>query len=355
MAKILIKNGRIWDGEKFYYADVLTNGKLIEKIETNMTDDANYIYDAKGKIVSAGLVDTHTHLLVHPDDEYGIQAEMSCFPFGVTAAADAGRKIGNPEVLDYFMLKNVVFISTSIYNDSVDFIELDKLIKRFGSRVVGVKVYYDTYVSQVTNIKILSEVCSFAQERGLRVMVHCSNSPTSMKSILQTLNPGDILTHVYHGGVNSGLDDNFLCVKEAQKRGVVIDSGFAGHVHTNFKVLRKAIEASALPDTISTDITKNSAYMRGGRFGMGMCMSIAKIAGMKEEDIFKAVTSTPAKVLGQEANWGYLKVGRVADISVFDYTNEAFSLTDNEGNCIESEEGYRCVLTISDGQIVFRD
>ena len=253
------------------------------------------------------------------------------------------------------MLKNVVFISTSITNDQVDFVELEHLINCFGDRVVGVKVYFDTTMSEVTSVKVLSDICEFAKERNLRVMVHCSNSPTPMSVILDTLNEGDILTHAYHGGCNNASEDNFECIKNAKKRGVVIDAGFAGHVHTDFKVLEEAIKEGALPNTISTDITKNSAYTRGGRYGMTMCMDFAKHYGMKEEDIFKAVTSTPAKVLGKENEWGYLKVGRVADIAVFDYVDSHFSLVDKSGNHIEDTKGYRCVLTISNGQIVYKD
>lgn len=355
MGKILIKNGRVWDGENFILADVLTDGEFIAKIEPNITDDSAYLYDADGLIVSAGLVDVHVHMLVDKTDEYGIQAEMSCFPFGVTAAADAGRKTGNPSAYEHFMLKNVVFISTTIHNDKVDFVELEQLVERFGHRVVGVKVYFDMHISEVTSVQVLADVCKFAKERNLLVMVHCSNSPTSMASILDTLNEGDILTHAYHGGDNSALEDNFECIKKAKQRGVVIDAGFAGHVHTNFHVLKKAIEEDACPDTISTDITKNSAYTRGGRYGMTMCMSFAKYYGMNENEIFRSVTSKAAKVLHKENEWGYLKVGRVADIAVFDYTNDAFILVDKAGNCIESKTGYRCVLTVSNGQIVFKD
>ena len=79
----------------------------------------------------------------------------------------------------------------------------------------------------------------------------------------------------------------------------------AGHVHTDFGVLKRAIDADCLPDTISTDITKASAYKRGGRYGMTMCMSIAKHLGMQEEDIFRAVTSTPAKL------WEKMKRGDI--------------------------------------------
>lgn len=88
---------------------------------------------------------------------------------------------------------------------------------------------------------------------------------------------------------------------------------------------------------------------------MTMCMNIAKTLGMREEDIFRAVTSNPAKALGKEKEWGYLTVGRSADIAVFDYTNEGFDLTDKVGNHICNTQGWRCVLTVSDGQVVYRD
>ena len=87
---------------------------------------------------------------------------------------------------------------------------------------------------------------------------------------------------------------------------------------------------------------------------MTMCMNIAKYMGMSEEAIFKAATSIPASVLGKENEWGSLSVGRVADIAVFDYTDEGFDLTDKAGNRIFCNEGYRCVLTMSDGQVVYR-
>ena len=109
-----------------------------------------------------------------------------------------------------------------------------------------------------------------------------------------------------------------------------------------------------IADTISTDITKFSAYKRGGRYGMTMCMSIAKTLGMDEESVFRAVTSAPAKVLKKEDEWGYLKEGRQADVAVFDYTSEGFNLTDKAGNHIESESGYRCVLTLVNGEVVYR-
>ena len=87
---------------------------------------------------------------------------------------------------------------------------------------------------------------------------------------------------------------------------------------------------------------------------MTMCMSIAKMLGMSEEQVFRAVTSTPAKVLGKADCWGHLKIGGIADIAVFDYTDEGYDLTDKAGNRVHSDVGYRCVLTVADGQIIYR-
>ena len=87
---------------------------------------------------------------------------------------------------------------------------------------------------------------------------------------------------------------------------------------------------------------------------MTLCMSLARQMGMEEEALFKAVTSTPAKVLGKEQEWGALEVGRCADLAVLDYTDEGFDLTDEAGNRAQSDRGYRCVLTVADGQVVYR-
>ncbi len=355
MSRLLIKNGRIWDGEKFFFADVLTEDKVIAKIEKNISDNADFVFDATGKIVSVGLIDTHVHLKGLSSDEFGVEADECSFPYGVTAVCDAGSVYGNKRLLDSLQLKNVVFVGVDIQNNHAYFENTEKYLNKYCENAIGIKVYFDKTLSQVIDITPLKEICAYAKSKDLKVMVHCSNSPTKMVEIVETLSRGDVLTHAFHGGENTCLDDDFSALKLAKQKGVFIDSGFAGHIHTDFFVLESAIKNGFLPDTISTDITSFSIGKRGGNYGLTMCMNIAKTVGMSEEDIFKVITSTPAKVLGKENEWGCLKEGRCADISVFDYTDEAFNLTDNAGNQLKSNMGYRCILTIADGQVVFRD
>ena len=354
MARILIKNGRVWDGETFFFADVLTDDKVISKIDKNISDCADYIFDATGKTVSAGLVDIHVHLKGISSDKFGIQAEMSSLPFGVTAVNDAGGGLGDRALLDSFAVKNTVFVGADIKENHALFSNTEKYLEKYGDKAIGVKVYFDKTICEVTDITPLKEICKYAKSKKLKVMVHCSNSPTSMTEIIETLSSGDILTHAFHGGENSCTDNEFEAFKIAKDKGVIIDAGFAGHVHTDFRNLKTAVKCGFLPDTISTDITCCSAFKRGGRYGMTMCMNLAKTVGISDEDIFKAVTSNPAKVLGKENEWGYLKAGRTADISVFDFVDEGFDLTDNAGNRLNNNTGYRCILTVADGQIIYK-
>ena len=352
MAKILIKNGRVWDGQRFLEADVLTDKELVAKIQSGIDEKADFVYDATGKIVSAGLVDLHVHMAGISSKSFGIHADLSCLPFGVTAAVDAGGGLGDKAVLDSFLVKNRVLAGIRILDNHANFEKTEQMLKSYGDKIAGIKVYFDAGSPEVRDITPLQEACRYARERGLLVMVHCTGSPTSMAQVLETLSPGDILTHTYHGGQNTALADDFACVQAARQRGIVIDAGFAGHVHTDFAVLRSAFEKGIYPDTISTDITNRSAYVRGGRYGLTMAMSFCRTLGMPEEAILKAVTTAPAKVVGE--NWGRLQEGGIADIAVLDYTDEAYDSTDRAGNRLQDTRGYRCLLTVANGQVIYK-
>lgn len=354
MKRIRIINGRVWDGRRFQHADVMTEGSSIIKLGQGITDEADFVYDAAGKIVSAGLVDCHVHMRGISADDIGAAVEMISFPFGVTAAADASGDCGDGTLMDTFMVKSAVFVGVIVQEGQVDFAKTQQALNRYGTRTMGIKVMFDTKSTAGVDLPTLREICAFAHERGLRVMVHSTNSPVPMGQLSDALGRGDILTHAFHGGMNHATKEDFARMRDAQRRGVCLDIGFSGVTHADFSVLRGALEYGIVPDHISTDITKRSLFTRGGHYGLTMCMSIAKQLGMKEEDIFRGVTSNPAKALGKEGEWGVLKVGGVADIAVFDAHTSMFDLTDKTGTRVCGTEGYRCVLTVADGQVVYR-
>lgn len=350
---ILIYNGKVCNGSEFIEGNVFVKDGIIDYIGKDYLN-ADYEYDAQGYIVSPGLIDSHIHMQGISPDIYGTPAEMSCFPFGVTSAADAGAIHINTNLLDSFSLNTLVFASVGVYNNKPDFTNTEKLLKEYGERIAGIKITFDSE-GGVYDISPLAEVCNFAAHHNLKVLVHSTGSPTSMAQLLSCLKEGDICTHIYHGGNNSAIEDNFESLKDARKRGVILDAGMAGGVHTDFNILQKAIEMGVLPDTVSSDITSFSAFTRGGRYGLTMCMGIMRSLGMNENDLLMSVTSTPAKVLGKEDEWGTLAGGRKADIAVLAYTDEKIKIGDRWGHCHHSDKSYRCKLTVCNGKVVYKD
>ncbi len=353
MPTFLFKGGRVWDGEKFECKNVFVKDRKIDYMGKE-EPEADYVFDIEGKILSAGFVDIHTHMKHISGDRFGFEPHLFTVPFGVTAAADCSGNNGSDDVMDLFTIKPVVFAGAKMADNQVDFETLEKNISRYNKYLVGIKVYFDKYGHGVTDEKPLKVLADYAKGKGLKMMVHCANSPVSMREYLPVLNPGDILTHAFHGGENTCADDNFESIREAQKRGVIIDAGMAGCVHTDFKIFESAIANGMIPDVISTDITRSSAYIRGGIYGLTMCMSIAKDLGMKEDDIFRAVTSNAAKSLGKENEWGYLKEGRCADLTVVDYEGSGYDMTDKAGRRVYNDKSLRCVLTMINGDIQYR-
>lgn len=351
----IIKNGRIWDGTAFLptLQDIAILDGKIEKIG-NSLNGAPICFDVKGAIVSCGLVDIHTHIKGCGNEYFGMPAETVCFPFGVTTAVEAWADRDGSAILENMLLDTRVFVGVGIVDNHADFTLAETLLPAYQHRAIGLKLCFDKSNPAVIDETPLRETCSYAKERGWKVLVHSTGTPVSMRRIFEILNEGDICTHVFHGGEHSVLEDCCECMVFAREKGVVLDNGMAGGVHTDFSVAKYAIKKGILPDTISTDITKVSAFTRGGNYGMTLCMSIMRSLGMQESDIFRAVTSTPAKVIGETGELGYLQVGGSADISVMRYQNAPFEIYDKQGNCVKDERAYVNLLTLKNGLPVFR-
>lgn len=353
VSKILIKNGKIWDGEKFYFSDVYIECGRVAKIAQDIHMDAEFTYDANGQIVSSGLIDSHLHMRKISSDGLGV-GDWACFPFGVTSAVDAWIEQDTVQEASASMVKTLGFIGTWISDNHLHTDRVEPLLKVWEEKVIGVKICFDAKDTDARDITPVREAVECAEKYGLKVMVHCNHSPVPMMEIVKALRKGDVLTHPYHGGQNNAGEDGFACLRYAKEKGVVLDAGFAGHIHTDFGVYREAVKQGCAQDTLSTDLTLWSAFKRGGRYGLTACMNIAKVCGQDEESIFKSVTSTPAKVLGKAEEWGYLKEGRTADIAVIAYEEDKYDLTDFSGNRVAWEKGYKCKLTVANGEVVFR-
>lgn len=353
MGTILIKNSRIFDGHRFLSGDVFIRDGVVEKLGGVATEPAGFTFDAAGMTVLPGLVDVHMHIKGLSPDRWAAPADNSCLSFGVTAAADASSVFGDTKTFDAFGIHACAFVLTGTQKSAARLEQVDRDLRKYGDFAAGIKLCYD--VNDDPNIRdaeALAEISLFAKERGLRLTVHTSNCPIPMEELLAALNPGDIATHIYHGGGHTAIEDGFACLQRAKKRGVLLDAGLAGKSHVSFAIMKDAIAAGVGPDLISTDLVKQTAFRTGGRYGLPMCMSISRQLGMQEEDIFRCVTSAAGQALGRP--WGQLAEGGAADLCVLEYADEPFDLTDNKGYRLCSDTGYRCRLTILGGEIAYR-
>ena len=350
---ILIRNGRIWDGERFIQGDVAIQKGKIAAIGEVQDFSPTYTYDATGAIVAPGLIDIHTHLRGLSDPVYEVNGEISCFPCGVTAVGDAGTWFESDEP-KRSLLKMRLFPNVNVIDGKVDFSMADRVIAHYGPLAVGVKATFDQGMFPDITLDYFREICDYAHKRGRKVMVHCVNPPVTMEQMLDCMKPGDICTHAFHGTGHSLTEDCFIAMRRARERGILFDTGLAQGYHTNFEVLREAIGAGLFPDTISTDLTSYSMHTNNELFGISAAISLLECLGMSEEEILASVTSRAARALGLEAECGYLHVGRRADVAVLRICEICDKQTDRQKNVICLNKGYRCVLTIADGTIVYR-
>ena len=357
MAKILLKNGKIFDGERFLSGSVLTEDEKIAVIGDVNEEAAEgaIVIDAEGCIVCPGLVDIHVHTDELSGDPYGFPALLETVPFGVTAAVDASADLP-PENSAALPIHTAALISLRLKADgTLDFEQMEQKLSALGDRALGVKIYFDRGIDNGCTLSHIAEASAFAHAHGRIVMVHCTGSESSMAELASVLSEGDIITHAYHGAPNDISENNYEAYRIAKARGVIIDAGMAGGVHTDFAVLRAAIEGGYLPDVISTDITRSSAYKRGGIYGMTMCMSICRGLGLREEDMFRAVTSAAARAVKREEKWGSLAVGGRADLAVLSYGNAKTDITDRANNRVVLDQGYTCHMTVVNGKILYRN
>lgn len=355
---ILLKNARVWTGETFLpgVQSVAVAGGKIAEIGA-CSGKATYTVDVQGHILSPGLIDSHVHIRGCSPDAFSIGVEAVGYPFGVTAAVEASAsKPEGSRILDNTLMKTYVFVAAQFAGKVFLEEKTDALVAAYGDRVLGVKVFFDTCMSMVTpgEIEPLLTVCRYARRRGLRVLVHSTRSPVPMAQLLDALAPGDICTHIFHNAEHNVREDDFACLAKAKARGVILDDGMAGGGHTDFNMIRQALEKGITPNTVSTDITPGTAFRRGGCYGLSMCMSVLRSLGLEEETVLRMVTGNAARAIGKEQEIGFLEVGRSADLCVLKYGAMPFKITSGGGGVTQSELGYVNLLTLCRGTVMFR-
>lgn len=335
----------------------IANGKIAAVGENLPVEGAAQVFDARGKLVTPGLVDLHTHTYdrVTP---LGIDADSFCLGRGVTTAVDTGSagfdifpgyrrfavEPSKTRLLAFLNISRIgLAVGRSTDGDEPGELEAMKLIssekcvecaRENEDIVIGVKVRLSASIAD--NGKNEAGAYRHSQEAAERLslplMTHHSFSTIPLEACPGHLRKGDIYTHCYHGFDSTVVDSLSRqvhdAVLEAKSRGVIFDLGH-GMGGFNYRVAEICIEAGLWPDAISTDM--HTLTCDGPAYDMPTVMSKMIALGMPLKDVIRASTIGPAEAIAWGDRIGTLGVGREADVTVLSFDEKEMGLEDTIG------------------------
>jgi dihydroorotase len=276
--ELLLVNGTVVDPARKIHGKrdiAIADGKIVDLEEELSAQDLprNKRIDLSGKIVTPGLIDLHVHVY-EGVSHYGIDVDSTCLSRGVTTVLDAGsagaltfsgfrRLVIENARTDVYALLNIAsqgMISPDVGElENIRYIDVDRAVRTCAENedtVLGIKVRLSPNVVGRNAPEALDRAREIANAAGLPLMVHANGSEIPLKRIFGQMNPGDILTHCFHGRSNGILDERGKVkpeVRDALKKGLLFDLGH-GMGSFSFRVARQAFNQDILPDTISSDL-----------------------------------------------------------------------------------------------------
>ena len=374
---LVIKGGEVLDPSQGLRGkvDIGMRYGRIEALESDIpATRASRVMNAAGRLVVPGLIDLHAHVFT---SGIGIPADELVLYQGTTTAVSAGdagastfatyRRYATAQsrtrIFAFVHIANIglsAFPVGELFN--IDFAQTEAAAKTLAENAdfaIGIKVRMSQNVIARHGIEPLKRAiraCELAGTNG-RVMCHIGGVETVdlMSLILQTLRPGDILTHCYSGAPNDDgkftniVQDGKLlpAALEAKKRGVLFDVGHGGGSF-DYTVAEAAIAQGCTPDTISSDIHVYSGNSAGQPY-LTNVMSKFLNMGFSLEQVVTMVTANPAKVINRIPKHGTLQVGAPADATLLDVVNGPVEFVDTRNNKRQGKVSIRPTNTVIAG------
>ncbi len=366
---LLIKGGRVLDPANNLdrVTDVAIAQRKIARVADNIpAAEAKKVLDARGMLVTPGLVDLHAHVFGY---EGSIFPDDSALPACTTTIVDAGG--AGWRTFDEFKVKVIDRSRTRIYallnivghgmvgpkfesdTGDMDSAKTAEKIQQFRGVIVGIKTAHFGRAGWTA----IDRAVAAGKIAGVPVMVDdkitTGSGRTSAEKLIEHMRPGDIHTHVFNDRQLEVIDRYTGKVQpwiwEARKKGVLFDLGH-GAGSFLWPVASQAMRDGFLPDTISTDLHSSSIMIQ--QADMTNCISKMLHLGMKLEDAIARSTIAPAKAIRRQEEIGTLGVGRAADIAVLQLQDGVFAFKDAWGKKAIARRRLDCALTVRDGAVV---
>jgi dihydroorotase len=341
---LIIKGGRVIDPSVRLDAvrDVAISGGHIAAVEANITAGAAETINARGKIVTAGLIDIHTHCA---RDGRGPGMVLKD---GVTGWIDAGSQgadhiaetvaVAKTSPQQGRCLINIGRAGILTEGDTMDIKNADvgalrDAIAKNRDFVVGVKARLSRDVAGPNDAEVLRRAQEVATYFNLPVMIHMGQTMSPLPVLMNLLKEGDIVTHMFAPPPNSIIDDSGHILPEvlaARRRGVWFDVGNGVTGHMRWDTVEAIMKTGFWPDTFSTDWNVTSATT--GVIDFPNCMSKLLGLGMTVPQAIACATTNAARTFPVFRDRGTLNVGAVADVALLELREGNFEFLDNYNN-----------------------
>jgi dihydroorotase len=339
---LVIRGARVIDPSTGLDAvrDVAISGGRIAAVQANVAGEVAETIDARGKIVTAGLIDIHTHA------GRGKDGPPLCLQDGVTGWIDAGTggadnmdavaevARGAPQIgrcLVNIARTGVIAPGGELHDINAANVALAQAaIARNRDIVVGVKARLSDNVAGANDLEALRRAQEAAAPFNLPVMIHIGQNHTPLRAILALLKRGDIVTHMYAPGMNGILDGRGVLLPEvtaARRRGILFDFGNGVSDHFDWDTVEKATRQGLWPDTFSTDW--NTKSKGSGVVDLPNVMSKFFMFGMPLGQIIACATVNAARCFPAFDDRGTLNVGAPADVAIMELREGTFEFLDN--------------------------
>ena len=351
MAELVLKGGRVIDpGQNLDgIADVVFADGRVKAVGRDAPHgrDAE-VRDAKGLIVTPGLIDLHTHVY-WGGTSVGVDATMLARRSGTTTFVDAGtagpgnfmgfrRHVIEPAPVRILPYLNISFAGIYAFSASVmvgecadlrllDLRECRKVAEENRDLVVGIKVRVGKGAGGASGVAPLDMALEVAEAVGLPVMCHLDFPPPSRLEVVTRLRKGDVLTHCFRPFPNAPVAPEGGVREEiaaARERGVIFDIGH-GQGSFGFGTARAMLAAGFLPDVISSDV--HSLSIDGPAFDLLHTLSKFLVLGVPLPQVIKAATSAPAAAINRP-ELGSFKPGSVGDATLISVDEGEFTYHD---------------------------
>ena len=382
---LLLRGGRVIDpasGRDGRFDVAIAKGRIVAVEPSIPATAAREVIDVSGKLVIAGMIDTHAHVYQHVTGRFGLAPDMVGVGSGVTTIVDQGGPslmtlpgfrafIAEPaesRVLCFISAYLVGGLEGHLYPslygpEQVDVEGTVKVARQNPDLVRGVKAHAEIGGFSRWQLEVIKLGKAISRGAGLPLYIHlgqlwplAEDKPDiSPAEVVRTLAPlmeaGDVLAHPFtrHPGgfIDETTGEVHPAVWAALERGVLVDVGHGSHF--SFQMARRVIEAGIKPDTLGADMhgynvglpqTGDDAERQANPFfgvaPFSLTNAMAKLLalGLPLTDVIATVTSGPARLLGLSDGLGSLRAGREADISVLDLLDGDFELSDNSGETV---------------------